>query len=184
MIARHDLAYRAGLALVEQDEVLDDIQQPILGQHAVEQHLGLHAALVRLVQPLPLAEVLPLAGDRAIARAVAVADDQEGVVVEGMGDDVLVHVVAQVAVEAGADVLVDRLQLDEDQRQAVDEAHQIGAAVVVGRAQAGELQLAHRQEAVVVGVAKINHGRLRMAKLPLGTAIAYRHAVADQFVER
>ena len=61
--------------------------------------------------------------------------------VEGMGDDVLVHVVAQVAVEPGADVLVDRLQLDEDQRQAVDEADEIGAAVVVRRAQAGELQL-------------------------------------------
>ena len=97
--------------------------------------------LSRLVEPLPLGEMLPLAGDRAVAGAVAVADDQEGVVVEGMGDDVLVHVVAQVAVEAGADVLVDRLQLDEDQRQAVDEADEIGAAVVVRRAQAGELQL-------------------------------------------
>jgi hypothetical protein len=35
---------------------------------------------------------------------------------EGVGDDVLVEVVAQVAVETGADVLVDRLQLDEDQQ--------------------------------------------------------------------
>ena len=68
--------------------------------------------------------------------------------VEGVGDDVLVHVVAQVVVEAGADVLVDRLQLDEDQRQAVDEADEIGAAVVVRRAHARELQLAHGEEAV------------------------------------
>ena len=68
---------------------------------------------------------------------------------EGMGDDVLVQVVAQVAVEAGADVLVDRLQLDEDQRQAVDEADEIGAPVVVRHAQAVNLQLAHGEEAVV-----------------------------------
>jgi len=63
---------------------------------------------------------------------------------EGMRDDVLIHVVAQVPVETGADVLVDRLQLDEDQRQAVDEADEIGAAVVARRAQPGQFQLAGR----------------------------------------
>ena len=55
---------------------------------------------------------------------------------ERMGDHVLVHVVAQVAVKAGADVFVHRLQLNEHQRQAVDKTHQIGPAVVVGGAQA------------------------------------------------
>ena len=80
------------------------------------------------------AEVLPPAGDRSVAGAVAVRHDQEGVVMEGMGDDVLVQVVGEVGVEAIADVPVDRLQLDEDQRQAVDETDQIGAAVVVWRA--------------------------------------------------
>ena len=67
---------------------------------------------------------------------------------EGVGDDVLVHVVGKVVVESLADVLVDRLQLDEDQRKAVDEADQIGAPVVVRRADAGELQLAHGEEAI------------------------------------
>ena len=77
---------------------------------------------------------------------------------EGVGDDVFVHVVGQVVIEALADVPVDRLQLDEDQRQAVDEADQIGAAVVVGRAHAGELQLAHGEEAVRTGrVVEVDH---------------------------
>ena len=49
MVARHDLARAAGLAVVEQDEVLDEVEQPVLRQHAVEQHLGIDAALVRLV---------------------------------------------------------------------------------------------------------------------------------------
>ena len=53
--------------------------------------------------------MLPLTGDRAVAGAVAVADDEEGVVVEGVGDDVLIEIVVQVAIEAGADVLVDGL---------------------------------------------------------------------------
>jgi hypothetical protein len=60
--------------------------------------------------------VIPLAGNRPVARPVTIADDEKGVVMEGVGDDVLVEVVAQVAVETGADVLVDRLQLDEDQQ--------------------------------------------------------------------
>ncbi len=67
---------------------------------------------------------------------------------ECMGDDVLVHVVAQVAIETRTDVLIDRLQLDEDERQAIDEADQVGASVVVRRAPTGQLQLPHRQKAV------------------------------------
>ena len=131
VVPRNDLPRGARLARVEQDEVLDQVQQPIVRQHAVQQHLGFQAALVRLVEPLPLGEMPPLAGDRAVAGAVAVRHDQEGVVMEGVGDDGLVHVVGEVVVEALADVPVDRLQLDEDQRQAVDETDQIGAAVVV-----------------------------------------------------
>ena len=122
VVARDHLPRRAGLALIEQDEVLDDVQQPVVRQHAVQQHLGINAALVGLVEPLPLGEMLPFAGDRAVAGAVAVGDDQKGVVVEGMGDDVFVHVVGEVVVESLANVPVDCLQLDEDQRQAVDKA--------------------------------------------------------------
>ena len=117
-----------GPAVVEQDEVLDQIEQPLLGQHAVEQRLGVHASLVLLGVALPLDEVLPLAGDRAVAGLVAVAHHQEGVVVEGVGDAVLAQVVGEVVVEAGADVPIDGLQLDEDQRQAVDEADQVRRA--------------------------------------------------------
>ena len=92
--------------------------------------------------------------------------------VEGVGDDVLVQVVAQVVVEAGADVLVDRLQLDEDQRQAVDEADEIGAAVVVRRAQAGELQLAHGEEAVCARrVVEVDHARAGIAALAVRVAL-------------
>ena len=137
VVSRNDFPCGTRLALVEQDEVFDNVQQPIVRQHPVQQYLGFQAALVRLVEPLPLGEVLPLAGDRTVAGAVAVRHDQEGVMMEGVGDDVLVHVVGQVVVEALADVLVDCLQLDEDQRQAVDEADEVGTAVVVGRADAG-----------------------------------------------
>ena len=50
MVARHHLARGAGLALVEQDEVLDDVEQPVMREHPVEQNLGVDAALVGLVR--------------------------------------------------------------------------------------------------------------------------------------
>ena len=79
--------------------------------------------------------------------------------------------------------LIDRLQLDEDQRQAVDEADEIGAPVVVRHAHALDLQLAHGEEAVVGGVAEVDHLRVRVARLAAGVAPLHRHAVADEAVE-
>ena len=89
----------------------------------------------------------------------------------------------QVVVEAGADVPVDRLQLDEDQRQAVDEADQIGAPVVVRHAHALDLQLAHGEEAVAAGVAEVDHLRARVPRLAGCVAPLDRHAAADEAVE-
>ena len=184
MVTRHHLAHRSGLAGIEQNEVFDNVQQPVFRQHAVEQHLGGHAALVLFVQPFPFAEVLPLAGDGAITGVVAIADDQKSVVMKRMGHDVFIKVITQIAIEPGTNVLVDRLELDEHQRQAVDEAHQIGAAVVVGRAQPGELEFAHRAKAVIAGVAKVDHRRLCMARLALRIPITHRYAITNEFVKR
>ena len=114
VVPRHDLACAASTAIVEQEEVLDQIQQTLLRQHPVEQRLGYQTCLVLLGVALPLDEVLPLAGDRAVAGLVAVAHHQKGVVVEGVGDAVLGEIVGQVVVEAGADVPVDRFQLNEN----------------------------------------------------------------------
>jgi hypothetical protein len=63
------------------------------GRHAVQQHLVLDAASFLFIIALPLGEMLPLAGDRAVAGAVAVADTEKGVMVEGVIDARLTHVV-------------------------------------------------------------------------------------------
>ena len=183
VVACDHLPRRARLALIEQDEILDDVQQPIVRQHAVQQPLGIQAALVCLVEPLPFSEMLPLAGDRAEAGVVAVRNDQEGIVMEGMRDDALVHVVGEVVVETLADVLVDGLELNEDQWQAVDEADQIGAAVVVRRPDAGELQLAHGQEAIGARrVVEIDHPGTSVRLAAVGVSICNVHAAAKQTV--
>ena len=184
MVSRDDLAGGARLAIVEQDEVLHDVQQPVVGEHAVQQYLGVQAPPVCLVEPLPLREVLPFAGDRPVAGAVPVRNDQEGVVMEGMGDDVLVQVVGEVVVEALADVPIDRLQLDEDQRQPVDETDQIGAAVVVGGADPGQLELAHGEEAVrAQGIVEVDHPGAGGLPASPGVSVLHGYAGAEQPVE-
>jgi hypothetical protein len=94
-------------------------------------------------------------------------------VVEGMGDDVLVQVIAQVAVKPRPDVLIDRLKLNKDKRKAINKANQIGPTIVAGSTEAGDLQLANGKETIVrlpirsFPVHEIDHPRLGMAKLAL-----------------
>jgi hypothetical protein len=103
---------------------------------------------------------------------------------EGLCDDVLIHVVAQVTVESGADVLVDCLQLDKHQRQTVDEADKIGAAVIVWRAQAGQFQFAHSQKPIRTRlVLEVDNASARVAEVASGIAIGDRYAIADQAIE-
>lgn len=101
VVAGDNLACSAGAAVVEQDEVLDEIQQAVFGEHAVEKSLRVYPGLVLLVVALPLYEVLPFARDRAVSGLVAIADNEEYIVVEGVADAVLGHVVRQVVVETG-----------------------------------------------------------------------------------
>src|SRR5262249_31113496 len=114
MVTGHNLARPARLAVVEENKIFDEVEETVMSQHAVEQYLGVNIASVCLVTALPLAKMLPLAGDGAVACTVAIADHQEGVVVEGVGDAVLVQIVGQVVVKAGADVPIDGLQFDKD----------------------------------------------------------------------
>ena len=94
MIAPQYLASRSRLTVIKEDEILNEIEGPIVRKHAIEQYLRFHAPFVALVTPLPLGEMFPLAGNRAVAGAVAVANDEKSVVVESVDDNVLVEVIA------------------------------------------------------------------------------------------
>src|SRR2546428_3188749 len=99
MVAGHNLTRSARLAVIEEKKIFYEVEETVVGQHTVEQHLGVDITFVCLVAPLPLAKMLPLAGNGAVARSVAVTDYQKGVVVEGVGDAVLMQIVGQVIVE-------------------------------------------------------------------------------------
>ena len=137
VVARHHFAHGPDLAGIEQNKVFNNVQQAVFGQHAVQQHLGGHAAHVFFVQPLPLAKMFPGAGDGAKTRVVPIAHNQKSIVVKRMGHHVFVQIIPQIAVKTGTDVFVHRLEFNQHQGQAVDKTHQVGPAVVVGRAQPG-----------------------------------------------
>ena len=90
MIARDDLPGATRSAVIEENEVLDEIKESLLSEHSVQQTLGVNPGRTLLCVSLPFDEVLPLTRNRAIAGAVAVADYQERVVMERMPDAALV----------------------------------------------------------------------------------------------
>ncbi len=89
-----------------------------------------------------------------------------------MGDSIAV--VGQVLVVGVADVLMDVLQLDEEERDAVDEAQDVGpAAVGVAR----DPQLAHDQEAVVGRLPEVEDAQPQVLCRAIRPLHGHRHAV-------
>ena len=120
---------QAALAVTEQGEVLDVIEQALRLAGAAQQHLQRHTpGLIFTGDPLPLEEPLPVGTERADAAGGAVGGDQEGVAPEQLRDGGLV--VAEVVCEGNAGRDAGLLELDHHQRQTVHEAHQVRPAVV------------------------------------------------------
>ena len=95
-----------------------------------------------------------------------------------------VEIVRQVAVVGGADVHINRLELDENDGQAVDETNQIRAPVVMGRAQALNFQFADSHETILLGLPEIDNLDANFLLLALVVAIGHRHPIADHLVKR
>ena len=129
----------------------------------------------------PGLEPLAPGGERADARLHAVGDDQQRVGGEQRGD---LGLVGLELLEGGPDrgVLVGRvLQLDDRQRQAVDEEHDVRPAVVLVL---DDGELVDGQPVVVVGIVEVDHPRLRAADRAVGRAVLHRHAVHEQAMHR
>ena len=127
----------------------------VLVARAANHHLQRHPArLVLALDAFPLEEPLPIRRERADAAVRAVRGDEQRVEHEQRRDAVLRMLVArQIFVERRARGHAGLLQLDDHQRQAVDEAHQIRAA---GVERARDAELADQQEIIVRRILPIN----------------------------
>ena len=131
MIACEDL-YRVRRIVGKQYEVLDDVQQPVTLEHALIEgfKLGEGRVFVAAVFCLPLHEAIQPGGDGSGLVGAQVADDAEGIVVEHAGD--VLHVVADLVIGILRPDLIlgGRFQLNQHQRQAVDEHNNVRSAIV------------------------------------------------------
>ena len=128
MIFRGDLGQAAFCFFVKR-EILDQINQLLFAAGASDQRLQRDDALFALgVDSFPVGKMFPACRHAADLGAGAVGEDDEGVVPEHLRNRVLV--VFQVVLVGVLDLAVALLQFDKDERQAVDEADQIGPAFV------------------------------------------------------
>ena len=131
MIAGEDL-YGVRRVVGKQYEVLDDVQQPVALEHTLIEgvELGKGCVLVAAVLGLPLHEAVQPGSDGSGLVGAQVADDAEGIVIKHAGD--VLHVVADLVIGVlRADLVLGwRFQLDQHQRQAVDEYDDVRAAIV------------------------------------------------------
>ena len=139
--------------VVKENEVLQQIKKVLLFADAPEHGLQRHAARFLLFEPLPLVEKLVLAAKCAHLGLQSVGEDQEGVVVEQVGDGVQI-----VGVVVGVGVLhvhPDGFQFHKQQRDAVDKAHNIRPAAVQIPV---DFQFPDGEEVVVVWVLEVDNG--------------------------
>ena len=165
LVGLRHLLDEAELALLEGDEILDEVEEPRRPARALDQRVEADdARLLLVIDPLPLLEEFKRRIRRSKHGFGPVRQDDEGVRSEDLGDRGAV--VGEIAVVGVRHRLVARLQFDEQQRQAVDEADEVGA---LGVELAREPDLAGEEEVVcfrVVPVDDADDFRLAFAVWP------------------
>ena len=167
----------AAVGVVKEDEVLQQIEKGFLFADAPEHGFQRHVALLLLLQTLPLVKEFVLAAERAHLGFYAVGKDEESVVVEQMRDGIQI-----VGVVVGIGVLhIHRglFQLHKQQRNAIDKAHDVGAAVVEI---AADFQLLDGQKMIAFRVLKVNQRRTLFLGFPTGTLYRDGNPVPDEIV--
>ena len=177
VIARHLLDQRTAAVVLEHDEVAQQCQEAAGFTDALDHHLQLRH--VRVGQGLardraPRLEPFPPGGQGADAGVEPVRHHERGVEGEQRGDFGLVGLQLLPGGPDGRLFVGRILQLDDRQRQAVDEQHHVGAALAPVL---DDGELVDRQPIVVGGVVKVDDAGLVAAHRAAGIAAFHRHAV-------
>ena len=168
---------------LEHDEVADQRQQPAPVEDALEQHLELRQARVgqRLARNrAPGLEPLPPGRQRDDARFQSVRHDERGVEREQRRDLRLVGLKLPEGRPDGCVLVGGVLQLDDAERQAVDEQHDIGPPFVLVL---DDGELVDREPVVAGRVVEVEHANLSAADPALCVEVLHRHPGDEHPVE-
>ena len=183
VVARHLLHQGAAAVVLEYDEVAQQCQEAVGFTDAFKHHLQLRH--IRVGQRLardgaPGLEPLPPGCQGTDAGIEPVRHHERDVEGEQRGDFGLVGLQLLPGGPDGG-LFIDRvLQLDDRQRQPVDEQHHVGAALVPVL---DDGELVDRQPVVVGRVVEVDDTRLVAAHRAVGVAVFHRHAVHGHAME-
>ena len=183
VVAGHLLNGRLASVIIKHDKIADQGQKPAGCTDAFEHYLQLgHLWICQGLagDRAPGLEPFPSSGECADAGLGAVGDDEH--LVHGKQRRQLGLVGLELLPRCpDGGVLVRRaLQFDHPERQAIDEQHDIGPAVVLVL---GDGELVDCQPVVVGGVVEIDNLRLRAPDSPFVGPVLHRHAVCGHAVE-
>ena len=184
VVSRHLLGEPPAAVVLEHDEVAQEGEEAPLLEHPLDRHLDLgeeHRGQLLAGDGAPRLEPLPPRGEGAEPGLDAVRHREYRVEGEQRGQ---LGLVGPELLPGAAQrrVLVRRvLQLDDGERQAVDEQHDVGAAREVALDHG---ELVDREPVVVRGRLEVEHLHLRASDRAALVAVLHRDPVHRHAVER
>ena len=162
----------------KQDEILEQVHEPPFVADDLQQgfHRQPSVPLVAFIELQPFCIMLKVGADRTKPSLFAIGEDDKGVEMEEMGDCILV--VGQIFGIGAAQILVGAFELAEQQRQPIDEAHNVGSPPM---GIPTDPKLPNTEKIVILRRLKIEHAQMFHLLLAI-LAELHLHPVTDQGV--
>ena len=171
VVARDLLGELAAAGVLEDDEVPQQGEEALAIEDALQHHLELGDGRPGIIVPrdrAPWLEPLLACPERTDAGLDAVGGHQDGVEGEQGRDLCLVRLELLVRAPDGGVLIGGVLELDDRERQTVDEQHDVGPARVLAL---GHRELVDREPVVVVWGVEVDDLRLRTSDRAVGSAV-------------
>ena len=165
----------APTGMVVKDEVFQQIEEGLFLADAPQHGFQFHAACIAFLQTLPLVEKLVLAAKRTHLGFQSIGQHEKGIVIEQLRNGIEV---IPIIVYVGVLHIHGRLfQLDKQQRNAIDKAHDVRSAAVQLRV---DLHLFYVEEMIVSRVFEVDHRRASDFGAAIRPLDRHRDAIPQQ----
>ena len=178
------LCERAAAEILEHNEMADEIEKPARLEHPGEHDLQFGEARRRILAPAdraPRLEPFLARAERADAGLHAVRGDQRRVIGEQRRDQALIIFELLDGVPHRRTLVGRVFQLDDAERQPVDEDHDVGAAALLPL---DDGELIDRQPVVLLGPLEIDDLRLGAGNRPVRPGVFDIDAVDEHAMQR
>ena len=165
----------APTGMVVKDEVFQQIEEGLFLADAPQHGFQFHAACIAFLQTLPLVEKLVLAAKRTHLGFQSIGQHEKGIIVEQLRNGIeVIPIVVYVGV---LHIHGGLFQLDKQQRNAIDKAHNVCPAAVQLRV---NLHLFYGKEVVVFRVFEVDHRRASDFGAAIRPLDRHRDAIPQQ----